>query len=254
MRDPRYLRVSGRPLIMIYRPGILPDAAATTRRWRSYLTSIGLPDPYLVMAQAFEATEPRTYGLDAAAGFPPHGGGWDAPQIQDDLAPFDRRHGCRAVEYRSVAAKTLGNDSSSYRLHPGVCPSWDNEARRRAGGFALHGANPADYGVWLEAACLQAMACEPGERLVFINAWNEWAEGAYLEPDRHYGFAYLRETRRTLERIAELPANAQARADRLGSLLEVLSKSRNARQKRSLASQLRLKFEQTFRTFGRADA
>jgi len=86
MADPRYIRISGRPLFMLYRPGLLPDAAATVARWRDYFSARGLADPYIVMPQAFGDTDPRVYGMDAATGFPPHPFGWDLPsEIEDSM-------------------------------------------------------------------------------------------------------------------------------------------------------------------------
>jgi lipopolysaccharide biosynthesis protein len=99
---------------------------------------------------------------------------------------------------RAVSASNEG-----YVYFPGVTPQWDNEARKPNRGVCFVGSTPRKYGAWLEQACEQALAApSPDERIVFINAWNEWAEGAYLEPDRHYGYAYLAETARTLDRMA----------------------------------------------------
>ena len=69
---PRYVRVDGRPVLVVYRPQLLPDAAATARRWREHSRQIGLPDPYLVAAQTFGLEDPTPYGFDAAVEFPPH--------------------------------------------------------------------------------------------------------------------------------------------------------------------------------------
>ena len=97
----------------------------------------------------------------------------------------------------------LSDLQTDVKLFPGVCPSWDNEARKPNKGFCFVGSTPEKYGRWLEAACNYALAAEnPDERIVFINAWNEWAEGAYLEPDRHFGHAYLAETARVLSRAS----------------------------------------------------
>ena len=103
---------------------------------------------------------------------------------------------------RIVTPFALAYRPSDYPYFPSVCPDWDNEARVENLVLSLHGSTPRKYGNWLHAASQQALgAASQDERIVFVNAWNEWAEGAYLEPDRHYGFAYLAETRRVFEAL-----------------------------------------------------
>jgi len=80
-----------------------------------------------------------------------------------------------------------------------VVPHWDNDARREGRGFTMHGSTPDLYEKWLQGSIRYAQKNPfKKEPLVFINAWNEWAEGAYLEPDIHYGHAYLNATRRAV--------------------------------------------------------
>jgi lipopolysaccharide biosynthesis protein len=211
-RDPRYIRVNGRALLMLYRPRLLPDAAATVRRWREHFHAAGLGNPYVVMAQGFGDDDPRPYGLDAAAGFPPHRSGFDAPPMQDSLERLDPDFQGIVVRYADMAAAALANQPAEFRLFPGVCPSWDNEARKPARGFCALGATPAAYHDWLAAACEGALAFpDPDERIVFINAWNEWAEGAHLEPDRHFGYAYLNETAKVVAKLSGLGPTALRR-------------------------------------------
>jgi hypothetical protein len=73
-------------------------------------------------------------------------------------------------------------------LHPGVMPGWDNTARRGTQAYVFHGGNPVSFRRWLSRA---AAAASPAGRMVFVNAWNEWAEGAHLEPDARFGRANL---------------------------------------------------------------
>jgi lipopolysaccharide biosynthesis protein len=81
-----------------------------------------------------------------------------------------------------------------------VAPGWDNTARRRNDSNVFVHVGPAEYQVWLEAAIADTKSFRVGdERMVFVNAWNEWAEGAYLEPDLKYGHAFLLATRQALE-------------------------------------------------------
>jgi glycosyltransferase involved in cell wall biosynthesis len=104
-----------------------------------------------------------------------------------------------------------------FRLYRGVCPSWDNEARRPGRGTVFLGNTPERYGEWLQNAAVDTISrfTDPSERLVFINAWNEWAEGAYLEPDRRNGYAYLAATRAALEAVS-WPNRARGRVVLVG--------------------------------------
>ncbi len=202
-RDPRYIRIMGRPLLMLYRPGILPDAAATVARWRTHFKAAGFGDPYITMAQAFGDGDAAKYGMDAAVGFPPFWTGTANKEVSD---LFDPKYLCDVRDYATMAAETIAGYATNHRVFPGVCPSWDNEARRPGRGACFTGSTPEAYGGWLNTACDAAMRAFPdGERLVFINAWNEWAEGTYLEPDRHFGYAYLAQTARVLNKLTPVP-------------------------------------------------
>jgi lipopolysaccharide biosynthesis protein len=95
-----------------------------------------------------------------------------------------------------TAMQIGGTDFTMFR---GVCPGWDNEPRKPNRGITFVNSTPAKYGEWLGWACRKVMQSNaPEERIVFINAWNEWAEGAHLEPDRHFGYAYLKATAEAL--------------------------------------------------------
>jgi lipopolysaccharide biosynthesis protein len=205
LRDPRYIRIDGRPLLVVYRPGLFPDALATARRWRHYLAGAGFGNPYLVMAQSFGDEDPRPYGFDAAVEFPPHKLGADAQPVNASVEIFDTAYNGTVYAYEHLMKRAAAALPTPYELFPCVCPGWDNEARKPGKGSTFAFSTPLKYGAWLEQACrLAASKPNPSERLVFINAWNEWAEGAHLEPDRHFGYAYLHETARALQSL-DLP-------------------------------------------------
>jgi lipopolysaccharide biosynthesis protein len=201
LADSRYIRISGRPLLMIYRPGILPEGRATVDRWRNHFARAGYGDPYLVMPQAFGDLDPNQFGFDAAAGFPPHQYGLRTSRIRRLLKLTNPGYSGTVLSYDFLARSALSVQPSTFPLLPGVCPGWDNHPRSLKP-VVYYGATPAKYGNWLKAACeyvIQRNA--PDERIVFVNAWNEWAEGAHLEPDRYFGYAFLAETGRVLSTL-----------------------------------------------------
>src|SRR5215468_1663069 len=79
-------------------------------------------------------------------------------------------------------------------MYPGVMPSWDNTARRRGRATVWVNSCPESYYEWLSAVVAIASTKPADERLIFINAWNEWAEGCHLEPDERFGYAWLNAT------------------------------------------------------------
>ena len=200
--DNRYIRINNRPLLMVYRPSLFPDAAETLNRWRDYFHQSGMENPYIVMPQAFNDNDPRKYGFDAAAGFPPHNGGWGLQNIRSSLISFKPWNQEKVSQYERLMENMILNNPEEFTLLPGVCPSWDNTARREKGGTCFVGSSPKKYAEWLLSACERVLKNpNEDERIVFINAWNEWAEGAHLEPDTHYGYAFLAETSRVLLRL-----------------------------------------------------
>jgi hypothetical protein len=198
-RDPRYLRVGGRPVLVVYRVDILPDAATTAERWRAECRELGVGEILLVAAQSFGIEDPGPYGFDAAVEFPPHGGPWDRT-ITQSLAGLNPEFAGAVFSYEVFAHHFASRPAPPYPLFKTVCPSRDNSPRALERSRIYHGSTPRLYREWIEAACRHAAdypVC--GERLVFLNAWNEWGEGAYLEPDQRFGYAYLEATRVALE-------------------------------------------------------
>lgn len=196
--DARYIRIEGRPLLVVYRPALLPDASATALRWREHCRRAGIGEIFLAMVQ-FDVEDPCRFGFDAAIEFPPHVLARDLKSINADVAIINPAYAGHVVDYAQVVARARDRPSPDYPLIRGVFPSWDNEARKPARGYTFVGSTPARYRDWLQFAVGYAQAHPvAGESLVFINAWNEWAESAYLEPDRRYGYAYLQATREAL--------------------------------------------------------
>ena len=199
LRDPRYLRVDGKPLLLVYRPGLLPGARATTERWRRWCRENGIGEIVLAYVQGFERPEPREIGFDAAVEFPPN---LAAPaNITAHQRLLNQAYAGQALDWRELASDYMRRPMPGYRLFPGVNCGWDNEPRRPGRGRVYLHASPRRYRDWLGDTVHRRLAQAPADdRLVFINAWNEWAEGAVLEPDARLGHAWLQATRDALGR------------------------------------------------------
>lgn len=200
--DPRYLRIDGRPLFCIYRSATMPDPAGFCTELRAASIAAGTGDPYLVRFNTFGARDdPRPSGFDAAAHFPPH--------LSEDLCPEadppdDVRFAHRWHRHEDFAAAYLADRTTEWVTHECVVPAWDNSPRKtEGGGVVLLDASNDVYERWLATAAERSRA---HNGLVFINAWNEWAEGAFLEPDRSEGHARLAATARALGRSPRVGA------------------------------------------------
>jgi hypothetical protein len=202
LRDPRYVRVGGKPLLIVYRPELLPNSFDTTRRWRDWCYRSGIGEIHLAYVQSFETADPAVYGFDAAIEFPPNN--MQCPPYTGSLDDRDPDFCGIVYDWDFFRRRSATYPVPHFRLYRGVCPSWDNEARRPGRGSVVLGSTPERYREWLQNAAADTISrfADPSERLVFINAWNEWAEGAYLEPDQRNGYAYLAATRAALEAVS----------------------------------------------------
>jgi lipopolysaccharide biosynthesis protein len=198
-RDPRHMRVKGAPVLVIYRPQQMPDARATAATWRRHCREAGIGEIHLVAALTHENEDYEQFGFDAGVEFPPHNVSLNPGGAPENLANSVNAP-CPLTgwvyDYAEFARSYLVHDYSKRRVYRGVVPSWDNTARFGTRGGIVIG-SPINYESWLEGASHRTVAeRDPGERLVFINAWNEWAEGCHLEPDREFGRGYLEATQR----------------------------------------------------------
>jgi glycosyltransferase involved in cell wall biosynthesis/SAM-dependent methyltransferase len=198
LRDPRYIRIDGKPLLLVYRPSLLPNAKETVARWREWCRKNGVGEIYLTYTQSFEMVDPAKYGFDAATEFPPNNS--SPPNITDCVAPTSDEFACTVYDGSVFVERSEHYKQVKYTQFRGVCTSWDNTARRKNRGTVFLDHSPAMYQRWLENAIADTVKNRENtdEGLVFVNAWNEWAEGAHLEPDARYGYAWLQATRNAL--------------------------------------------------------
>jgi len=192
-RSPAYIRVRGRPLLLIYRVSQFPDFKRTAALWRQECRDAGIGEIHLAMVETFELvhrqTPPSVFGCDAAVEFPPL-------EMADARTPsgeiVNPAFKGWVADYRDIAVRFASRPHPGYTRYRGVMPGWDNTARRQDGSFCFEHSTPGAFQAWLEQAIEDTKSqCGPDDRLVFVNAWNEWAEGAYLEPDQRFGHTFL---------------------------------------------------------------
>jgi lipopolysaccharide biosynthesis protein len=193
--DDRYLKVDGKALVSVYRPGQMADFPTVVKAWRKRAAEHDL-ELHVVsvdVAKEFDALEGTVdeAGLDGLMGFPPHNCLWS--WLPHEGLGVDRRFTGNLLSYRDLvqdAEKRLvrGVPDGSF---PGVMVTFDNTARRQWNSDLWFGSNPYTFRRWLAVAVRSVAHRQWSERLVFINAWNEWAEGAVLEPSDRFGSSFL---------------------------------------------------------------
>ncbi len=199
LSDDRYIRVDGKPLLLVYRTESLPNPKKTAEIWREESIKAGVGDLYLCRVESFSAAEPESIGFDAACQFPPLLIG--SPEL-DPVSVFNGTDPSafkgKMFDYRGLAQQAL-NTEVHYKRFFGVTPSWDNTPRTGQRGYMWLNNSPGAYEDWLVQTVRKTVSLYGDkERLIFINAWNEWGEGCHLEPDQCYGRSFLEATRRAL--------------------------------------------------------
>jgi hypothetical protein len=210
-RDPRYLRVDSKPVFLVYRPENLPDSALFTAQWRNLAACAGLPGLHLIgMGDDAEALAP----FDATLPYGPRDFLRHAlrrrPFIRAGTRLFSGRLAQNVAntirlpwlparyDFAELVVAAFNDAAPCDRAIPCVLAGWDNTPRAGRRGIVLQNFSPRLFGAYLEKALAQVAHRPAAEKLVFIKAWNEWAEGNFLEPDEDLGTALLDTIRETV--------------------------------------------------------
>ena len=191
LKDSRYIHIEGKPLLVIYRPNLFPNMYETTQRWRKWCRENGIGEIYLAYPQSFEIKDPSEYDFDAAIEFPPNNSA--PPEITKNINHVNPEFLGTIYDWRILLERSDDYTQPDYHLIRSVNPSWDNTARKKNKGIIFENSCPSLFEKYLINAFSETIVQQRNteKRLVFVNAWNEWAEGAHLEPDQKYGYAWL---------------------------------------------------------------
>ncbi len=225
--DERSIKVDGKPVFLIYRAHRIRQMGAMFDFWREEAQRRGLPGLYLVSMKLYEFPVPEVLKhFDATMQFQPfeaiYSPDFAAPAMGTSKAlalarmlPERVQDILRTIRYRFFSGLTFYDYDLVWQqilkvereagipCFPGAFVDWDNTARYVKRARIFRGASPERFSYWFRRL-VQSTARRPEpERLIFLNAWNEWAEGTYLEPDERYGQAYLEAVRDALVQPAD---------------------------------------------------
>lgn len=214
LADPRYIRVDGKPLLVVYRINELPAPAESIVKWRNAAQALGLPGLHISVVDFYDISDPREVGADAMVEFPPHK--FNGPQNQPDPLPALTNPAFKGglLDYPRIIAQSALRERPEFTLYRGIIPSWDNTARRQDSGTIVVNSTPALFGSWLKFLRAYTSQTRPAssDSFIFVNAWNEWGEGCHLEPDVLWGTGYLDEVARTsMVKVSEQAEPDEAR-------------------------------------------
>ncbi len=168
------LRLDGRKIILIYRPSLLPDRQRLFEIWRARARELGIGEILICNAMTFGEFDPRDVSCDAAVEFPPHTVSTMELPLSDLEAPATFMG--KVYDYVDAMRSSLGK-TYDFPYFPAVMPRWDNTPRKGSRGHVFNRSSPEAFEVWLRDATSRARKSSFAEPIVFINSWNEWAEG-----------------------------------------------------------------------------
>jgi len=204
-RDKRYMRVDGKPIFIVFDPNHLRETGRFVNYWRRLAFEAGLPGIFFIGMSNQDNPE-LLDPFDMLADYGP-GNFLDrlprdllnrslralkrrdlSPIVNLEIAQRFRRP--ERYAYRNVVEAMMKIPLAA-RHAPCVLSNWDNTPRSGARGIVFENSTPELFQSYLAHACEQIASKPPERRIVFLKAWNEWAEGNYVEPDTRFGHRYL---------------------------------------------------------------
>lgn len=204
-RDPRYMTVDGKPILVIFKPTDVPDSKRRFDLWRELALQAGLKGLHIVGINMLDFKDAAGLGLDAITVSTLAVTNVVSPllnEITKNIWRIKRKlsvGGPRIIEY-SEAIRHLIPDLGQFdcEAYPCVYPNWDNTPRKGRKGLVLANSTPELFERHLTDAVNALGERNDEHKLIFLKSWNEWAEGNHLEPDTKWGLQYLQALKRVI--------------------------------------------------------
>jgi len=221
-KDPRAIKIDGRPVFLIYRPQRIIELDRMLEFWREKAREQGLEGVYFIAIKQYELPKPELFDkFDAVVQFQPFETLYspDFPvkgvmtnRLTQRFRLLPERVQAWLSSVRNAIPRPTFLDYDliwTYLLQrqrerdlptlAGAFMDWDNTARYGKRATVFRGASPERFEYWFKQLVDQVEQRPENERMIFLNAWNEWAEGTYLEPDERYGYQYIEALQRCLQ-------------------------------------------------------
>lgn len=202
LNDKRYIKINEKKLIMIYKPLNIPNTIDVFNYWRKYCLENNLGEIYIMATKDDNINDLDSYyknGFDGVNEFTPINEVYDYIVINDNINFIGEFNGV-VFDYKEYVENKKYLKNSSNKIYKCVIPGWDNTPRKANKSFIFKDSSPMLYYNWLSDVINSTKNNSLlDDNIIFINAWNEWGEGAILEPCTHYGYAYLNKTIKSLE-------------------------------------------------------
>jgi lipopolysaccharide biosynthesis protein len=209
-KDSRYLKSEGKPVFIIYRVGKMDDPARFVQILDEAARSEGFTGVRVFAVRNFacdvDDNTLHSYGIEDIVDFQPNNTEYPRRSLFGKGVRFLQRcwnslarkaglpqvNSVLRLKYNDVSRNALALYGTLGQNHyPTVFPNWDNSPRRKAA-TVIQNDNPEDFARWVSEAASIVRKRPERNQFLFVNAWNEWAESAHLEPERKYGDAFLK--------------------------------------------------------------
>lgn len=194
-KDSRYIMIEGACKLIIYKPSNIPNTMDVFSYWRSEALKEGVMLHIVGVKEEIIDIDLLKLGYDAVSEFQPGSVLKNVKQITSQLPYVRADYSGVVLDYDDLVKNKRYEIKNNYKTYRAIMPMWDNTARKDYKAVVCHGSTPDLYEDWLKNIIKETKGNDSlVEKFIFINAWNEWGEGAYLEPDRKFGYAYLQAT------------------------------------------------------------